>query len=108
MRPKTKNFDDSGMPLVPTRWRKQCELTSNFDPSLYNRKLIGAGIFSKGYLLSSDGSYMVREKDQGSPHDHEGHGGFEEGCFEEREEHILKMMMMVNSLLKDKIKKKCC
>ncbi|KAL1319676.1 hypothetical protein HN51_064471 [Arachis hypogaea] len=72
--PETNSFDDSGMPPVPTRWRGQCEPAPDFDPSLCNRKLIGARTFSKGYLLSSGGGYMVREKDQVSPRDREGHG----------------------------------
>ncbi|MED6225956.1 hypothetical protein PIB30_098607 [Stylosanthes scabra] len=72
--PEAKSFDDSGMPPVPTRWRGQCESAPDFDPSLCNRKLIGARTFSKGYLLSSGGGYMVREKEQVSPRDRDGHG----------------------------------
>ncbi|XP_022897749.1 subtilisin-like protease SBT1.8 [Olea europaea var. sylvestris] len=67
--PESKSFNDADMQAVPSRWRGQCEVASDFDPKIdCNKKLIGARFFSKGYNMASGG------KELPSPRDHEGHG----------------------------------
>ena len=72
--PESKSFDDTGMPEIPTRWRGQCESGQDFDPSLCNKKLIGARSFSKGYQMASGGSFVKQRKEIVSPRDRDGHG----------------------------------
>ncbi|KAK9275108.1 hypothetical protein L1049_022367 [Liquidambar formosana] len=72
--PESKSFDDTGMTDLPSRWRGKCESGSDFKPSLCNKKLIGARIFSKGYRMASGGSFVKRPKEIESPRDNDGHG----------------------------------
>ncbi|PON41321.1 Subtilase [Parasponia andersonii] len=71
--PESKSFDDTGMPEIPIRWHGACESGPDFEPSLCNKKLIGARSFSKGYQMASGGSF-VKEKEIVSPRDRDGHG----------------------------------
>lgn len=71
--PESQSFHDSQMPQVPTRWRGYCESAPDFDPSLCNKKLIGARSFSKGYLMASTGG-RKKLMDTVSPRDRDGHG----------------------------------
>ncbi|MCI73183.1 subtilisin-like protease-like, partial [Trifolium medium] len=51
-----------------------CESAPDFDPSLCNKKLIGARSFSKGYLMGSTGGGRRKATDTISPRDRDGHG----------------------------------
>ncbi|CAK8563976.1 unnamed protein product [Lathyrus sativus] len=72
--PESQSFHDSQMPSIPSRWRGKCETAPDFDPSLCNKKLIGARSFSKGYLMASNGGGRKKTTDLVSPRDREGHG----------------------------------
>ncbi|KAF8034013.1 hypothetical protein BT93_C0327 [Corymbia citriodora subsp. variegata] len=50
--PESKSFDDTGYPEVPAWWKGKCVSGPDFDPSLCNKKLIGAYYFDKGYIQS--------------------------------------------------------
>ncbi|XP_030530632.1 subtilisin-like protease SBT1.8 [Rhodamnia argentea] len=68
--PEAKSFDDSGFLEVPARWKGECMSGPDFDPSLCNKKLIGAYFFSKGYIKALDGNMT----EVLTPRDHLGHG----------------------------------
>ncbi|XP_048133097.1 subtilisin-like protease SBT1.8 isoform X2 [Rhodamnia argentea] len=68
--PESKSFDDSGFPEIPARWKGQCVSGPDFNPSLCNKKLIGAYYFAKGYIQASDGNMT----EVVTPRDHNGHG----------------------------------
>ncbi|XP_039006487.1 subtilisin-like protease SBT1.8 [Hibiscus syriacus] len=73
--PESKSFDDAGMPKIPSNWRGECELASDFGPKFCNRKLIGARSFSKGYhMATGSGGIFKRTKQIESPRDRDGHG----------------------------------
>lgn len=71
--PESKSFDDSGVPEIPSRWRGKCESGPDFDPSLCNKKLIGARSFSRGHQLSLS-DRKIETKEIVSPRDADGHG----------------------------------
>ncbi|KAF7848919.1 hypothetical protein BT93_L1444 [Corymbia citriodora subsp. variegata] len=68
--PESKSFDDTGYPGVPAQWKGKCVSGPDFDPSLCNKKLIGAYFFAKGYIEALDGNMTEVQ----TPRDHEGHG----------------------------------
>ncbi|KAF8034014.1 hypothetical protein BT93_C0328 [Corymbia citriodora subsp. variegata] len=68
--PESKSFDDTGYPEVPARWKGKCVSGPDFDPSLCNKKLIGAYFFAKGYIKNLDGEMTEVQ----TPRDHNGHG----------------------------------
>lgn len=70
--PESESFNDKGMPLIPTRWKGECEEGTEFSSSLCNRKLIGARFFSKG--LKQRGINISLGLDYDSPRDYKGHG----------------------------------
>ncbi|KAJ4761647.1 Subtilisin-like protease [Rhynchospora pubera] len=70
--PKSKSFNDEGMPPIPQRWKGKCDSGTQFNSSLCNRKLIGARSFSKG--LKQSGDTISRKVDYDSPRDFLGHG----------------------------------
>ncbi|KAG9443993.1 hypothetical protein H6P81_015333 [Aristolochia fimbriata] len=49
--PESECFNDLGMTEIPARWNGTCDgAGTDFDPSLCNRKLIGARYFNKGAI----------------------------------------------------------
>ncbi|KAL3744651.1 hypothetical protein ACJRO7_013852 [Eucalyptus globulus] len=68
--PESKSFDDSGFPEVPARWKGKCVKGPDFDPSLCNKKLIGAYFYAKGYIEALEGNMTEVQ----TPRDHNGHG----------------------------------
>lgn len=71
--PESRSFDDAGMSDVPVRWGGECESRAGFEPSLCNKKLIGARSFSKGYRMAI-GANPNRSREAESPRDVDGHG----------------------------------
>ncbi|GAB2293832.1 hypothetical protein Dimus_028044 [Dionaea muscipula] len=70
--PESRSYDDTGLGPVPSSWKGECEVGTNFSQANCNRKLIGARAFYKGYELifgPIDGSAETR-----SPRDDDGHG----------------------------------
>ncbi|KAK2975515.1 hypothetical protein RJ640_009144 [Escallonia rubra] len=72
--PESKSFEDSNMPAIPSRWKGQCESATDFNPSLCNKKLIGARSFSKGYHMAAGNYPKKANKEIESPRDQDGHG----------------------------------
>ncbi|WCJ35443.1 Subtilisin-like protease [Euphorbia peplus] len=48
--PESESYKDNGMPDIPKRWKGKCESGIQFNPSLCNKKLIGARFFNKALL----------------------------------------------------------
>lgn len=70
--PESESFSDAGIQKpVPARWKGACEAGQAFNPSMCNRKLIGARSFSKGLKQSG---LTISPDDYDSPRDYYGHG----------------------------------
>ncbi|KAM7516472.1 hypothetical protein LguiA_006055 [Lonicera macranthoides] len=70
--PESKSFDDTGLGPIPSSWKGECEIGTNFTTANCNRKLIGARYFSNGYEATMGPIDESRESK--SPRDDDGHG----------------------------------
>ncbi|KAL8472975.1 hypothetical protein ACS0TY_029982 [Phlomoides rotata] len=70
--PESPSFDDTGFGPVPSSWRGECEIGTNFTKSNCNRKLIGARYFAKGYEATL--GPIDESKESKSARDDDGHG----------------------------------
>ncbi|CAL9136293.1 unnamed protein product [Musa acuminata var. zebrina] len=70
VRPDHHSFSETGPTQMPPRWRGACEPGPSFPPTSCNKKLVGAGFFSSGFLASTKNA----SSDVLSPIDTEGHG----------------------------------
>lgn len=70
--PESPSFDDTGFGAVPSFWRGECEIGTNFTKSNCNKKLIGARYFARGYEATL--GPIDESKESRSPRDDDGHG----------------------------------
>ncbi|XP_073316669.1 subtilisin-like protease SBT1.7 [Primulina huaijiensis] len=70
--PESGSFDDNGLGPVPSGWKGECEVGTNFTTSSCNRKLIGARFFSRGFEAAFGAIEEATESR--SPRDDDGHG----------------------------------
>ncbi|XP_057768884.1 subtilisin-like protease SBT1.7 [Salvia miltiorrhiza] len=70
--PESPSFDDTGFGSVPSSWRGECEIGTNFTKSNCNKKLIGARYFARGYEATL--GPIDESKESRSPRDDDGHG----------------------------------
>ncbi|PIN18391.1 Tripeptidyl-peptidase II [Handroanthus impetiginosus] len=70
--PESPSFDDTGLGPVPSSWKGECEVGTNFTKSHCNRKLIGARYFARGYEATL--GPIDETKESRSPRDDDGHG----------------------------------
>lgn len=70
--PESPSFDDSGLGPVPSSWKGECEVGTNFTKSNCNKKLIGARFFARGYEATL--GPIDESKESKSPRDDDGHG----------------------------------
>ncbi|XP_047066707.1 subtilisin-like protease SBT1.7 [Lolium rigidum] len=70
--PESESFSDAGITKpVPARWKGACEAGKDFNPSMCNKKLIGARSFSKALKKSG---MSIAPDDYDSARDYYGHG----------------------------------
>ncbi|GAB2222466.1 hypothetical protein Drorol1_Dr00013688 [Drosera rotundifolia] len=70
--PENPTYDDTGLGPIPSSWKGECEVGTNFSSANCNRKLIGARAFYKGY--ESIFGPIDPSSETRSPRDDDGHG----------------------------------
>ncbi|KAL0377868.1 UNVERIFIED_CONTAM: Subtilisin-like protease SBT1.7 [Sesamum radiatum] len=70
--PESPSLDDTGLGPVPSSWKGECEIGTNFTKSNCNRKLVGARYFARGYEATL--GPIDESKESRSPRDDDGHG----------------------------------
>ncbi|XP_075497030.1 subtilisin-like protease SBT1.3 [Primulina tabacum] len=70
--PESQSFNDSGMTQIPAHWKGTCETGRGFTKSNCNKKIVGAGVFYKGYEAAS--GRINYQKEYKSARDQDGHG----------------------------------
>uniref|UniRef100_A0A2P2MQD2 Subtilisin-like protease n=1 Tax=Rhizophora mucronata TaxID=61149 RepID=A0A2P2MQD2_RHIMU len=51
--PESESYRDNGMPEIPKRWKGGCEISTQFNSTNCNKKLIGARFFNRGLIAKN-------------------------------------------------------